>query len=77
MSSQFIHPSAADYRDYLGKTIFSRDKSKRGRVVSVHMRQCAACGYAPCCRVVWEDGKITKPCVNGITLLPDGSLKID
>ena len=58
-------------RDYIGKTMLSRDGSEKGIVTGVSSRHCAACGCNyPCFLVTWPDGKKTKPCTAGVKYAP-------
>lgn len=53
--------------DEVGNTIYSRNKEEKGIIQKIQSRYCAACGISSLCYVVkWNDGKITKPCVNGV-----------
>ena len=53
--------------DEVENTLYSRDKKEKGIVQKIQSRYCSACGGTNLCYVVkWEDGKITKPCVNGV-----------
>lgn len=53
----------------VGDIILSRDGSSRGKITAKQARYCAACQRVCACAVVrWEDGKVTKPCMEDIRL---------
>lgn len=72
-----VHPIARHILPHIGKRIFNENSGHFGIVTAVSARRCAACGFAPCYYVKWNNGKMTKPCARGVTLQPDGTLKID
>lgn len=64
------------FREYAGKTVFSRDGKKQG-VASGHTSSCRMEG---CLGVrvstKWADGRITYPCSKGLISRPDGHFQI-
>lgn len=58
-----------DYSKDIGKTLWSRNKTSKGRIVGVSNRYCAGCqGMHSCYIVQWENGLKTKPCTNGVSV---------
>ena len=62
--------------DPIGKTMHSRDGSETGIITKISSRHCTVCGHNKCYIVRWSDGKLTKPCFDGVKKLPDGSYQI-
>lgn len=56
-----------DVNKDVGKTIWSRNKAERGKILRISHRYCAACGGDHSCYIVqWSDGTTTKPCTAGV-----------
>ena len=60
----------------IGKTIWARDCSVKGKVIKESERYCAVCGRHACYIVHWEDGTMTKPCTKGVLYQENGDLII-
>ena len=61
----------------VGKTIWARDMSVKGKVRKISSRYCAVCGYHDCYIVDWDDGSVTKPCTKGVCYTHNGDLVIE
>ena len=61
----------------IGKTIYARNKSAKGKITNIIDQYCAGCGkYGRKYSVKWEDGTRTFPCPAGCKCNKDGSIEI-
>jgi len=61
----------------VGKVVLSKDKDKKGLIISEAERYCAICKKNHRCYVIkWEDKTCTKPCEKSVIEYDDDTLII-